>query len=227
MRKFLIVLAVLLGGCALPPKVPPPAAPAAPVAMPSGPYQGYEVVSSRVEIRVYRDGPMAQLGHNHLITSDALTGSIQLREPVRDSSFTLELPLASLVVDDPAARSLAGSEFAKAVPQADRDATRRNMLGTALLDAARQPVLRLTAESLEDAPQEYLARVRVGIRAEERIIGVPLSVQIDGDRLSVHASFKLHHADLGLTPFTVALGALRVRDDFDVDCRLEAQRTQP
>ena len=227
MRKFLIALAALACSCALPPKVPPPAAPVGKVTEPAGPYQGFDVISSRVEIRVYRDGPMAQLGHDHLITSGALAGTIQLREPSSDSRFKLDLPLASLVVDDPAERSTAGPEFAKAVPQADRAATWRNMLGTAVLDAALQPVLHLTAESLEGGPQEYLARVRVGLRGEERIIGVPLSMQIDGERLSVHASFKLHHAALGLTPFTVALGALRVRDDIDVDCRLEARRSPP
>jgi hypothetical protein len=192
-----------------------------------GPYQAYEVVSSRVELRVYRDGPMASLGHNHVITSDALTGTIQLREPVGDSGFSLVLPLASLVVDDPAARSTAGPDFAKEVPQADRDATRRNMLGAALLDAERQPLLRLTAQGMEGGPVDYIAQLRVGLRGEERIVRVPLSVRVNGKRLSAHAGFKLHHADLGLTPFTVAFGMLRVRDDFDVDCSLEAKRNTP
>jgi len=40
----------------------------------------------------------------------------------------------------------------------------------------------------------------------------------------VHAVLHLAHADLGLEPFTVALGALKVRDDFDVDLTVEAGR---
>ena len=227
MRKFPIALFALLFGCALPPKVPPVAAPSVAVAAPSGPYERYEVVASHVEIRAFRDGPMAQLGHNHLIISDALTGSIDLRDPVRDTRFTLELPLASLVVDDPALRSAAGTEFAKEVPQPDREGTRHNMLGPSVLDAARQPVLRLTAESMDGGPAEFLARVRVGLRGEERIIDVPLSVQISDGTIGVHASFKLRHADLGLTPFAVALGALRVRDEIEFDCRIDAERARP
>ena len=223
MRKFLIALLALVCSCALPPKVPPPAAPSAPVTAPSGPYERYEVASSRVEIRVYRDGPMAQLGHNHLISSDALAGTIDLRDPASDSRFMFELPLASLVVDEPVARAASGAEFAKEVPQADREGTRHNMLGSSVLDAALQPVLRLTVESLEGGPTEFLARVRVGIRGEERIINVPLTMQTHDGQISAHANFKLHHADLGLTPFTVALGALRVRDEFEIDCRLEAR----
>ncbi len=227
MRKFLIALFALLSGCALPPKVPPVAAPSVAVAAPSGPYERYEVVASHVEIRAFRDGPMATLGHNHMISSDALTGSIDLRDPVSDTRFTLELPLASLVVDDPALRSAAGTEFAKEVPQADREGTRHNMLGPSVLDAARQPVLRLTAESMDGGPAEFLARVRVGLRGEERIIDVPLSVQISDRKIGVHASFKLRHADLGLTPFAVALGALRVRDEIEIDCRIDAERARP
>jgi len=227
MRKFLITLFALLSGCALPTKVPPPAAPSAPVAAPSGPFERYEIVASHVEIRAFREGPMAQLGHNHLISSDALAGTIDLRNPARDTRFTLELPLASLVVDDPALRSTAGADFAKEVPQADRDATRRNMLGPSVLDAARQPVLRLTAESMDGGPTDFVAQVRVGIRGEEHIINVPLSVQVKDGKLVVHASFKLHHADLGLTPFAVALGALRVRDEIEIDCRLDAEQAGP
>ena len=227
MRKFQIALFALLCGCALPPKVSPPAAPPVPETAQARPYEHFEVVSSRVEIRVFRDGPMAQFGHDHVITSDALAGSIELREPRRDSGFTLKIPLDSLVVDDPATRSAAGAAFAKEVPQADREATRRNLLGTELLDATRQPVLSLRAEGLEGGPSEYLARVRVGIRGEERIVGVPVSVQVAGGRISVQASFRLRHADLGLTPYTVALGALRVRDDFEIDCRIEARRSPP
>lgn len=224
MRKFLIALFALLCGCALPPKVPPAAVPPVTVAVPTGPFERYQVVASHVEIRAFRDGPMASLGHNHLIISDALTGTIDRRDPARDTRFTFELPLDSLVVDDPAARSTAGADFVKEVPQADRDATRRNMLGPYVLDATRQPVLRLTAESMAGGPTDFMARIRVGLRGEERIVSVPVSVQFDGDRLSAHSSFTLHHADLGLTPFSVALGALRVRDEIGIDCRLEAIR---
>lgn len=167
---------------------------------------------------------MASLGHNHLISSDALTGRIDLRDPRSDSRFTLQLPLASLVVDDPALRAKAGADFAKEVPQADREGTKHNMLGSSMLDVARQPVLTLTAENLEGGPAEFQARVRVGLRGEERVVNVPLSMQVKDGQISVHASFKLHHADLGLTPFNVALGALRVRDEIEFDCRLDAKR---
>jgi len=225
MRKFLPLPLVLMlaAGCAAPPVVPPPAAPPVERAAQTMPFEAWTIASSRLEVRVYRDGPLLQLGHNHVITSDQLGGVIELREPRTHSGFTLDLPLASLVVDDPAARAAAGDEFASPVPEQDRAGTARNMLGPAVLDAARQDVLRLTAEEVSGGPADYIVRVRVALRGEERVIVVPLTVNFVDDRLQIHASVRLHHADLGLTPFSVALGALRVRDDFEIDCRLEAR----
>lgn len=224
MRKFLPLVLALSAGCAAPPQVPPAAAPP-PVRDAEGlPFERWDIVSSRLEVRVYRDGPMQQLGHNHVITTDALDGVVELRDPRTETRFTLELPLATLVVDDTAARAGAGAEFTAPVPEKNRADTVRNMLGPAVLDAARQAVLHLTADGISGGPADFVARVRVGLRGEERVIEVPLAVSFEGDRLRIHASTRLRHADLGLVPFSIALGALRVRDDIEIDCRLEARR---
>jgi hypothetical protein len=222
MRKFLSLIALLAAGCAAPPQVPP-AAPPPERAAAQLPFEAWKIVSSQLEVRVYRDGAMAKMGHNHLITSDALRGTVELREPRTASGLALELPLDSLIVDDPAARAAAGPEFAGPVPEKDRDGTRQNMLGAAVLDAARQEVVRATADGLAGGPGEYRAQLRIALRGEERLIEVPLAVHLDGERLQVEANFSLRHADLGLVPFNVGLGALRVRDDFEIRCSLEAR----
>jgi polyisoprenoid-binding protein YceI len=223
MRRFPTMLAAVLTACAAPPPAPPPpAAPAAPGT--AAPYEAWEITSSALEIRVYRDGPMARLGHNHLVTSSGIGGRIELREPRARSGFTLALPLASLAVDDPGARAAAGPEFAAAVPEADRAGTARNLFGPQVLDAALQPVLRLHAEALEGGPRDYRARVRIALRGEERVVEFPVTVELEGATLRVHAQAVLRHADFGLVPFRIAAGALSVRDEIAIDCRLEARR---
>jgi len=225
MRKFLAPLLLILASCVAPPQVPPPAGPVEPAPAPAaGPAETWEVAVSRLEVRVYRDGPMAKFAHNHLISSTAITGRIDLRDPRTASGFALELPLDSLIVDDEAARRVAGDDFATPVPQKDRDGTRRNMLGTQVLDVARQPVLRLTSDGITGGPENFTARVRVALRGEERVIEVPVTITEQDGVLRLHANLKLRHADLGLTPFTAGLGAIRVRDEFEIDCRLEARR---
>ena len=167
---------------------------------------------------------MQKLGHNHLITSQSLAGHIELREPLSRSRFALSLPLDSLVVDDPEARARAGGDFAVPVPEKDREATRHNMLGEKLLDAANQGEMRLTTESVSGGPGNFEAQVRVALAGSEHVIAVPFTVTVAEGRLVARADLRLTHEDLGLEPFTVALGALRVRDDIEVDLTLEARR---
>ena len=227
MRKFLSLLLLIAAGCAVPPREEAPRAPSPSVTgieEPRTPAQIWTVTSSQLAVRVYRDGPMQKLGHNHLVTSDAMTGEIRVRKPLADSRFDLTLPLESLVVDDPAARAAAGAAFSAPVPEKDREATRQNMLGEKLLDAARQGELRLAAESISGTPGNYEARLRVSLRGEEYTVAAPFTVRVEGDRLTARADFHLTHADLGLEPFALALGALKVRDDFEVDLTLEARR---
>ena len=231
MHKFLwpLLPAVVLAACAAPPRgqAPPVAVPPGAAAGPAEPApagEAWTVVASRLSVRVYRDGPMQKLGHDHLITSEGLVGAITLGAPQSQTRFDLRVPLESLVVDDEAARAAAGGVFTAPVPQKDRDATRLNMLGAKLLDAASQDTMRLTAETLTGDSGQFEARVRVSLAGHESLVTAPFSVTVEGDRLEAHASFRLMHADLGLTPFTVALGALRVREDFDVDLTLAAKR---
>jgi len=224
MRKFLWPIVVVLSGCAMAPrKEAPPAAPAVPAPAPAAPGEPWQVVAAHLEVRVYRDGPMQKLGHDHLITTGSVAGEIALRDPVAASSFTLRVPLESLVVDDEAARAAAGGAFAAPVPAADAEGTRRNMLGEKLLDAARFPVMTLASESVTGGAAGYEARVRVSLAGSEHVVAVPFTLSVDSGRLEAHAGFHLTHADLGLQPFAVALGALRVRDDFEVDLTLEAR----
>ena len=226
---WILLSAVAVAGCAVPPRGEAPAA-AVPPPVAAGPAeslrdaQSWTVVASRLVVRVYRDGPMQKLGHDHLITSDGLVGRIALGAPLTETAFELSLPLESLVVDDADERAAVGGIFSAPVPQKDRDATRHNLLGTKLLDAATQDTMRLTSESVAGDPGSFEARVRVAIAGRESLVSAPFTVTIEGDRLEAHAGFRLTHADLGLEPFAVALGALRVREDFDVDLTLEARR---
>jgi hypothetical protein len=232
MHKFqwpaLVVL--VLAACAAPqrgqppPAAPPPVVETRPPAEPAAGRESWTVVSSQLAIRVYRDGPMQKLGHDHIITSGALTGQIALGEPLTETSFELSLPLESLVVDDESSRQSAGGTFAAPVPQKDREATRANMLGPKVLDAATQGAIQLSSESITGDAGQLAARVRVSLAGHESVVSAPFSVTVEGDHLKAQADLRLTHADLGLQPFTVALGALRVREDFEVALTLEARR---
>ena len=181
------------------------------------------MVASDVVVKVYRDGPLAHLGHNHVISTRAVTGRIELREPLAASSFSLALPLDSLVVDDGTRRAAAGPDFPDDLTVEDKEGTRRNLLGPALLDAARFPVLQLDSEAITAAGAGYQVTARADVLGVPRQVTIPVTLERTGERLQASGEFVLRHAELGLTPFSAALGALRVREDMEVAFRLVAQ----
>lgn len=227
MRVVLLTVLLSLAGCAAPGRDARPQEPAAPPAQPAtaaaAPAEDWAVTSSRLEIRVYSEGPLKRLGHDHVIVSEALGGRVELRETLEASRFELALPLDSLVVDDPAARARAGPAFAEPVPPEDRAATRRNMLGESVLDAAARPVLGIAAEEISGSAGQLVARVRVSLGGEEHLVTAPFSLVREGGVLRAESSFTVTHAALGLEPFSIALGALRVADGIGIGLRLEAR----
>jgi hypothetical protein len=150
-----IVLAGALAGCASPPPavtahgLPAQAAPAPNVGRP------FEVVAdeSSLIVLVYRAGALAALGHNHVISCRCISGTLYLPGDPLKGSFDLRIAVARLTVDDPSLRAAERSaDFPADVPQSARQGTRHNMLGAALLYAARYPQIRLRAVGLRPAP---------------------------------------------------------------------------
>jgi polyisoprenoid-binding protein YceI len=227
----MLLPACWLAGCPMPPRPAP--APAQPVAgAPAlAPHLGrpYDIVPERslLTVRVYRGGALAGAGHNHVIASHALAGTIYIPADLREASFEVRIPAAELTVDEPQLRAGAGADFPPDVSESARAGTQRNMLGPALLDAAEFPDLVLSAERLEPVPAgrpgEVLAHLRTEVRGELRSITMPVRYELRGSELTVSADGPLRQSELGLTPFSALLGALAVQDEMQVSIRLVAR----
>ena len=119
---------------------------------------------------------------------------------------------------------MAGADFPGELTAEDREGTRRNMLGPALLAAGRFPVIRMESQSIEGRGDALEVTTRVNIAGAIRVLVVPVELRRGADTLDVSGRFTVTHAELGLTPFSVAFGALRVREDMEVEFRLSAHR---
>jgi polyisoprenoid-binding protein YceI len=221
------LLLALLAGCPLPrhPSPPPgvvvPQVPAAHVG------RGFQLVAaeSLLTIQVYRAGTLASAGHNHVIASHQLAGTIWVPADPARASFELHVPVATLTVDEPELRAAAGAaDFPPGIPDSAREGTRHNMLGEALLDAADYGEIVLRALTVRvTAPGEASAQVQSSVRGELRDFEVPLHYQLTGDTLVVTAAFPLRQSTLGLKPFSILLGALQVQDEMQIRLRLTAR----
>lgn len=223
--------ALAMAGCPKPIRPPAQTIPEAPAAAPA-PQPGvrgatvYQVnpADSEVHILVYRGGTLARLGHNHVVTVTSLEGRIWTHSSLAQSGFDLRFPVADLVVDDPAARAAAGSDFPASVPQRDREGTRRNMLRAETLDAAQYPNITLRSVSIGGTAQQPQVIARITIKDREHDVELAPAVRIDGARLEVSGELTFRQTDFGIKPFTAALGALEVQDQLRVTFKVRADR---
>jgi polyisoprenoid-binding protein YceI len=226
-----LFLAGALAGCPTRPGPPPAEVPGTPPAPPVAPHAGkpYDIApaESLLTVLVYRAGALAAAGHNHVIASHTLAGTIYLPGEMRAASFEVRVAVDALTVDEPELRAQQpGGDFPPDVSDSARAGTRRNMLGPALLDAADYPEIVLRALELEPdpagAPGSLTAHVDAEVRGQHRTIDVPVRYQVAGDTLSVTGAAPLKHSELGLTPFTALMGALAVQDEMRISFRIVA-----
>lgn len=230
--RALLVLAALalLAACAPrrpeappAPAVPPPPAEPGVVVVPEG-AKRYFVDPDRsvVTIRVYRAGPLARLGHNHVVTSGTESGTVWTGAGPAGSGFELQLPVSALVVDDPAARQAAGPEFAGEVPQDAREGTRRNMLRPEVLDAEVFPEIIVRADALGGTWEAPVASARMTLRDRTLVRKVPLTIVRSPEEIVARGTFRVLQSEFGITPFSVAGGAIQVADELDVGFEIRA-----
>lgn len=228
-----ILVAGLLAGCATPQGSPPAVSQAPARRVAPRPLLGhpFEVVAaeSRLTILVYRAGALAALEHNHVVSCRCLSGTVYLPRDPLQAAFDLRVSVEGLTVDDPALRAAEHSrDFPADSSSSGREGTRHNMLSTALLNGATYPDITLRSEGLRPSPGgkrgDVVAQVLVRVAGRSRSLAVPMHYEIGADEIRVTGEFPLKQTDLGLTPFSAAGGALKVRDGMTVRLSLLARR---
>lgn len=186
-----------------------------------------DAAQSELRILVYRAGSLARLGHNHVMINRTVHGAVNLAGTPAESGFWLNVPAAGFVVDDAKARAEEGADFAAEVPDDAKSGTLQNMLGQAVLDAAEFPQIALRSVAVtnpQDAadPGDLTATVAVSLAGHESRIDVPFNLKSDPEHLSATGTLQLRQADLGLTPYSLMLGALQVQDTITVKFKIVA-----
>lgn len=214
-----------------PQPVPPEAALARPLTPPSPPtpanLKSYRIepAESRLHILVYRGGTMARLGHNHVISSGDLQGHIWRGATAESSGFEMEVPVNTLIVDDNAARSEEGEDFPLNVSEDAKAGTKANMLRPTLLNGEHFPKISIRAIRVtgSTASPDVVASIR--IKDQTREIRLPVTLGETDSALEIQGSFEIRQSDFGITPLSIAMGALTVQDTVKIKFRLVAKAT--
>jgi polyisoprenoid-binding protein YceI len=180
---------------------------------------------SSLRILVYRGGTMARLGHNHVISSADLQGHVWRGATAESSGFEIEVPVNTLIVDDNAARAEEGEDFPLNVSEDAKAGTKANMLRTTLLDGERYPEISIRATRItgNTASPDVVASMR--IKDQTREIRLPVTLTEADGALVVQGSFEIRQSDFGITPLSIAMGALTVQDTVKIKFRLVARAT--
>jgi hypothetical protein len=228
-RRGAVFAVLVLSACGAPPPKPPAGAgpagspPAvdgtraeATRAPPPGARYRIDPAASELRVLVYRAGAMASLGHNHVISTHTLTGWAAFDGSTAAAAFEVTVPVAGFAIDDPALRAEEGADFAEEVSDEARSGTLHNMLGPDVLDCGNFATLEISSLSIAPAGSGLQAQVSIQVAGHRSIRLVPFTLEVAPHRLVARGELNVSQSSLGLTPFSIFLGALKVQDEMRV-----------
>jgi polyisoprenoid-binding protein YceI len=208
----ILVLAACRAPSPVPIATPAPVTPAAPALPRQAGTLTIDPAASLIAITVRRGGPLARLGHDHVVAARAITGSVVSAL----GRAALRFRLDELTVDEPALRNEAGLDTQ---PSADAIAgTRRNML-TRVLDAERYPWVDVAIERTGAAT----VSAAITLHGVTRRYNVPVTLEQGAAGLRASGMLALRQTDFGLVPFAVLGGAMAVQDELALRFDLRAR----
>jgi hypothetical protein len=219
MRKVLsglqVALFLVVAGCAVQPEKALVVAPFDP-ALQGTPSHRINTATSSARIFVYRGGMMLKLGHNHIVETGAIHGELWLRPEARHSAFHLLLPVEAFNVDPPQLRAEAGSDFSSVPSPADVQGTRNNMLGPKVLNAEQYPEIEIWSEQIRGSGKSLTADIIIAVKGKLSRVSIPIKLETDR-ALTARGKFTVKQTDIGITPFSIMMGAVAVRDELEIE----------
>lgn len=169
--------------------------------------------SSRLTLRTQRQGMAAGAGHNLLLEATRWTGSATVRDPGGGAPLTASV---EVVVELEGVEVREGTGGVKPLSDADRREIKGNLRKT--LGVERYPTVRFSAGPVDldrDAPGPP-AQVDGTLELAGRNGG--LRVALAGtDGGGVHGQATVVQSAFGVKPYSGLFGALKVRDEVDVE----------
>lgn len=221
-RTLVLPLLAVLCACGPVQRSAPPVPPATGASALAGVHYHLDPGRSTLRVLVHRAGPLAALGHNHVVRAAAVAGGFTLAADGIGASGELQFEVADLMVDEPDERHAAGVDFEAPVSAEDRAGTLRNLLGPAVLDAPHFPRISVRFHR-EGGAADTALRATVRVRDTDSDWDVLARPERHGEELRVSGTLLLGQGRLGLTPFSTLLGALRVDDALEVRFDLVAR----
>lgn len=220
-----LALVILLSACqpAERPEAVPETAGGTPVDWPQANYEAaarkgsavYHLTpgSSNIDIIAGREGPMARFGHDHVISLYDAEGFLAISEPFSGSLADIRFRVADLEVDEAGKRQQYRLD---SKPDSDDiESTRRNMLYR-VLEAEQWPFIFISISDIASSQNGWSADVELRVKDHVYRDRLPFNLTMTAGTARVSGEMKLKQSELGLQPFSVLGGGLRVADELRI-----------
>ena len=184
----------------------------------SGDVYIFDAAQSQVGVAVSSGGVFGIFGHDHSLVARHFSGVIQYDAArLGGSSVTLSIESKSLAVLDPNAS------------EKDRREVQATMEGPRVLNVTAFPEISFRSTGLGDLKQtgqewEGTLTGILKLHGIERTVVFPIRVKLENDRLNAWGEVFINQREFGITPISLAGGAVRVKDRVKVTFSLLAER---
>jgi len=161
-----------------------------------------DTAHSSMTVHVYKAGMLSAFGHDHEIAARIAGGSVD----VRGRKVELTVNAGTLRVEDPKAS------------EKDRAEIQSTMLGSEVLDTATYKDIRFHSTSAEAAgPGAWKVSGELNLHGQTK----PVSIEVKENNGHYTGTCRFNITDFGIKPVKVAGGAVRVKDEVQIDFDLQ------
>lgn len=176
--------------------------------------------ASKARLFLWRGGPLAGKGHNHVMRVKKMEGAFFLPKNMLEEEARLDIVFQAkdIEVDPMTLREEIGGAFVgTGMTPEGAQGTRQNMLGEKVLNAERFPAIGFrTKRVIGELPKMVLDTVII-LHGTERQTFIPVTAQVQEDRLTVEGAFVIEQTNFGIEPFSALGGALYIRDPIMIE----------
>jgi len=154
---------------------------------------------STITVRVYKSGLFRAFADNHVVQAPLTHGTL---DDGTSSHIEFVVDVARMRVLDPGLSS------------ADRAQVQTRMLGAEVLDVRRYPAIRFQSTTIERRTAEaWVVRGQLTLHGHAHEVTVAVT-PLQG---RYRATVRLRQTDFGITPISIAGGAVSVKDEVQID----------
>ena len=164
--------------------------------------------ASRLDVHTGRAGLLGSLGHEHLVRARAFSGRIvYVPAEIARSSVTITILTDALEI-----LTEAGADDRAKMRRAMRERT---------LQVGRFPEITFVSDTVEQVEEGKLRLDgRLTMTGATRPVTVDVTLRLGRDTVRAAGGFSVKQTDFGITPYSTALGSVKVADrvrfDFEV-----------